>query len=120
MFSDVTIGGSEKTMRAMCCQRIDKNVNRRHLDESQRAMVAGRIADMRQGERTDLAPNGAKSQSHAAARLNVSRRNVQRAHKVIDLRQMAELKLKLKLPTFLTWGQSACRKNDTLKKGWWR
>ena len=41
---------------------IDKNLSRRHLNESQRAMVAARMATMRQGARTDLAQICAMSQ----------------------------------------------------------
>jgi ParB-like chromosome segregation protein Spo0J len=75
---------------------IDANINRRHLDVSQRAMVAGRLANMRQGERTDLQPPAnlpkvtepqaptSISQAPAAERLNVSERSVRDAHKVID------------------------------------
>jgi hypothetical protein len=65
---------------------VSLNLRRRHLDESQRALVAAKLANMRQGERSDLAPNGAKliSQTDAAELLNVSRRNVQRARQVID------------------------------------
>src|SRR5689334_15309002 len=33
---------------------ISKNLKRRHLNESQRAVVAGRLANMRHGQRTDL------------------------------------------------------------------
>jgi ParB-like chromosome segregation protein Spo0J len=58
---------------------ISKNLKRRHLDESQRAMVAAKIATMRQGSRTDLASNEARSQADAADLLNVSRSAVQRA-----------------------------------------
>ena len=58
---------------------ISANVHRRHLSTSQRSVVAAELANMRQGARTDLAPNGAMSQADAANLLNVSRRSVQRA-----------------------------------------
>lgn len=58
---------------------LQENLHRRHLNESQRAMVAERLATMKQGARTDLAPIGARSQQEAATLLNVSRRSVQRA-----------------------------------------
>jgi len=52
-------------------------LKRRHLNESQRAMIAAKLANMEQGERTDFAPIGAKlSQPEAAKMLNVSRRSV--------------------------------------------
>lgn len=61
---------------------IRHNLHRRHLNESQRAVVAGRLATMRQGERTDLEPsaNWRKdvSQQEAAEMLNVSPRTIQR------------------------------------------
>ena len=60
------------------------NLHRRHLDASQRAMIAARLATMRQGERTDLAPNGAISQTDATKLLGVGRRTVQRAATVLD------------------------------------
>jgi hypothetical protein len=63
---------------------VSLNLHRRHLSTSQRAMVAARIANLQQGARTDLAPNGAMlSQTAAAKLLNVGRRTVQRAHEVI-------------------------------------
>jgi N6-adenosine-specific RNA methylase IME4 len=63
---------------------ISLNVKRRHLDESQRAMLAAKLAAMRQGARTDLAQICAMSQDHAADLLNVSRRLVQHAVAVRD------------------------------------
>ena len=42
------------------------------------------LADMRQGERTDLAPIGLKSIPEAAKALGVSVRSVKRARKVIE------------------------------------
>jgi N6-adenosine-specific RNA methylase IME4 len=66
---------------------ISKNLKRRHLDESQRAMVAARLATLKLGsnqhERED-AQICAPSQDAAAARLLVSRRLVQSARKVLD------------------------------------
>jgi N6-adenosine-specific RNA methylase IME4 len=61
---------------------ISKNLQRRHLDESQRAMVAARLATLKQGARTDLAPIGAMSDADAAAMLNVGERSVERAKTV--------------------------------------
>ena len=63
---------------------IDKNLSRRHLNESQRAMVAARMATMRQGARSDLSQICAMSQQEAADRMNVSRRLVQDACDVLD------------------------------------
>ncbi|GAB4068004.1 hypothetical protein KHC28_11350 [Ancylobacter sonchi] len=61
---------------------VSLNLKRRHLSESQRAMVAARLASMRQGERTDIAQIQAMSQDDAASMLNVSRRAVQTARQV--------------------------------------
>jgi hypothetical protein len=47
-------------------------------------MVAAKLANMRQGARTDLASIEATSQSDAAEMLNVSRAGVQRAREVLD------------------------------------
>lgn len=64
---------------------ISLNLNRRHLSESQRAMVAASLANMRQGERTDVEPSAnlpKVSQSDAAQLLQVSTRAVTTAAKV--------------------------------------
>ena len=57
------------------------NLTRRHLDPSQRAMVAKRLANARQGERRDIPAIEGKSvsQEEAAAVLNVSVASVERA-----------------------------------------
>ena len=67
---------------------ISHNLHRRHLTESQRAMVAAKMADLNAGgdRRSDdfKAPIGAlKTQREAADLLNVSRRSVQRAREVV-------------------------------------
>lgn len=64
---------------------ISLNLHRRHLNESQRAMVAAKIANMAQGERTDVQPSAnlrKVSQERAAEMLNVSERSVTSAAKV--------------------------------------
>jgi ParB-like chromosome segregation protein Spo0J len=64
---------------------ISLNLHRRHLNESQRALVASRLANMRQGERTDTEPSAnlqKVSQATAAEMLNVSTRSVAAAAKV--------------------------------------
>jgi hypothetical protein len=66
---------------------LAKNLHRRHLDESQRAMVATKLATLQNGHNQhshEGAPIGAASQLEAAEMLNVSRRSVQRARDVVD------------------------------------
>src|SRR5262249_13050731 len=61
---------------------ISLNLRRRHLDESQRAMVAAKLATLRDGQRADLVeglPIG-----RASGLLNVGERSVARAREVID------------------------------------
>lgn len=62
---------------------IENQLGRRNVDPSQRAMLAGKLATLKQGARTDLAPTGAMSQTEAADKFGVSRRAVQRAAKVL-------------------------------------
>lgn len=67
---------------------IASNLHRRHLDESQRAMIAAKLANMnrtdtlRQGSRSANWQNGQVSQSNAARLLNASVRTVARAAEV--------------------------------------
>jgi hypothetical protein len=62
---------------------VDANLHRRHLTESQRAMVAAKLATLKQGARTDLSPIGEMSQGQAAELLNVGKRSVERAKIVL-------------------------------------
>jgi hypothetical protein len=64
---------------------ISLNLRRRHLNESQRAMIAAKLSTMRQGERTDLKPSAnlqKVAQADAAALLHISARTVASAAKV--------------------------------------
>lgn len=63
---------------------IAKNLQRRHLDESQRALAAARIAKLKQGARTDISPIGEKSQAERAEIMNVGKRTVERADAVVE------------------------------------
>src|SRR5262245_20559564 len=64
---------------------LSMNLRRRHLDESQRAMIGARLATMRQGERTDLVEISTKlSQEQAAELVHVSRETVVAAKKVLQ------------------------------------
>jgi N6-adenosine-specific RNA methylase IME4 len=58
---------------------IASNLHRRHLDESQRAMVAAKLATLPKGRPGKNAENSALSQNGAAELLNVDRRTVQHA-----------------------------------------
>ncbi|BCJ90021.1 hypothetical protein IZ6_07560 [Terrihabitans soli] len=73
---------------------FSKNIARRHMDESELAMAGARLANMRQGERTDLQPAAADdaepsapvqkvSQAQAAEIVGVSTRSVASAAKVL-------------------------------------
>ena len=67
---------------------VSKNLLRRHLSISQRAAIAADIANMRQGERTDLEPcsnSGKVTQSEAAKTMRVSRNSVQAAVKIKEI-----------------------------------
>lgn len=72
---------------------LSENLQRRHLNESQRGSVAAKLANMKQGARTDLTPSAhvqkvegpatpTISRAHAAELLNVSERTVNNAHAV--------------------------------------
>lgn len=70
---------------------ISHNLHRRHLTESQRASVAAKVANMRQGRPSDKGANlpllserepGPVTVSQAASMLNVSERSVKSARKV--------------------------------------
>ncbi len=64
---------------------IRSNLHRRHLTTSQRAMVAANLANMRQGERSDLSRFQEKiSLKTAADRLSVGHDSVEKARKIID------------------------------------
>lgn len=63
---------------------ISLNMRRRHLDESQRAMVTAKIATLGKGRPEENASIDALKQTDAAELLNVSRASVQRAKKVLD------------------------------------
>jgi hypothetical protein len=54
------------------------NLHRRHLDPGQRAMIAAKLATLKQGARTDLAPAVAMSDADPATAMNVSERSVER------------------------------------------
>jgi N6-adenosine-specific RNA methylase IME4 len=66
---------------------VSANLRRRHLDAGQRAIVGNSIANMRQGERTDLEPSAdlPKVSLQEAARLfNVSERSVRHARDIVQ------------------------------------
>lgn len=61
---------------------LAKNLNRRHLNESQRAMVAAKIATLPPYRPKSASIEALKSQQEIADALNVSRSSVQRAAKL--------------------------------------
>lgn len=68
---------------------VSMNVNRRHLDDSQRAMAAGKIANLGVGSNQHEAKGspigeGSVSQAEAAALLSVGKRSVERAVELLS------------------------------------
>lgn len=104
ILDDMILDGRNR-YRACCCVDIEPNVvvyrgsnplndviswnlHRRHLNESQRAIIAAKIANMKQGTRSDLEPcaklRNVVSQPEAAKMLNISRRSLQTAKQIIQ------------------------------------
>jgi hypothetical protein len=63
---------------------VSLNLKRRHLDESQRAMVAEKLATLEHGQRQTGKFAGVTTQAEAASILNVSERLVRTAGAVVD------------------------------------
>src|ERR1700730_14268337 len=63
---------------------ISLNMKRRHLDESQRAMLAARIATLGDGQRQVGQLADVPTQEQAAEMLNVGERTVRRASEVLN------------------------------------
>jgi ParB-like nuclease family protein len=78
----VTYGGNDPLAYI-----VSLNLRRRHLDTSQRAMIAARLATLKLGDNQHAKEGAgfqAPSQGQAAAMLNVSRDSVQKARVVIE------------------------------------
>lgn len=63
---------------------VSLNLKRRHLNESQRAMVAAKVATLDKGQRQDRSIDPSTTVHQAADLLNVSEPSVKRARKVHD------------------------------------
>jgi len=64
---------------------VSLNLHRRHLNESQRAVVAAKLATLDRGRPSENPPIGGISAATAAEMLNVGTRSVERAREVLDL-----------------------------------
>jgi hypothetical protein len=95
---------------------VSMNLKRRQLDDAQRSIVAARIASLKRGD-NQHAPIGGTSQAQAAILLNVSRRGVQRARKLIEQGNpdlvVAVERGELKVSTAATFANSASALEQT-------
>jgi ParB-like chromosome segregation protein Spo0J len=72
---------------------VSKNLYRRHLDESQRSMIAARISTLKEGHRATASKDAvASSRSEAAELLNVSMSSIDRAKTVLKKGTSEEIK----------------------------
>lgn len=78
----VPMGAEPPTHDELLAFVLSKNLHRRHMNESQRAMVAANIANMPAHRPAEKSANLQTSQDDAARRLNVSSRTVADAVKV--------------------------------------
>jgi len=62
---------------------VSMNLKRRQLDDAQRSVIAAKLATYKRGDNQHV-PIGGTSQAEAAQMLNVSKRRVQRARKLIE------------------------------------
>jgi hypothetical protein len=62
---------------------ISQNLHRRHLNESQRAVIAATVANLQKGANQYTKEDGSIDRSKAAAMFNVSEKSVQRAAEVV-------------------------------------
>jgi ParB-like chromosome segregation protein Spo0J len=62
---------------------LSKNLHRRHMDESRRALIAARVANLAEGRPSKTAQIQAVSQDKAAEMFNISRTSVQHAATVV-------------------------------------
>ncbi len=62
---------------------LSLNLHRRHLTDGQRAMVASKVATMKQGERVDVKPSANLRNVDAAKMLGVSTRSVETAKQIV-------------------------------------
>jgi hypothetical protein len=70
---------------------ISRNLKRRHLNESQRAMIAAKLANLDRGRLQENPPIGGISAKQASEMLNIGERSIERA-RVVRSKAAPELK----------------------------
>lgn len=69
----------------VCSYVVSANIHRRHLTDSQRAIIAAKLANLKAGRPSkEIPPNGGITTNQAAKQLKVPTRTVERAKEVID------------------------------------